>query len=112
MFPVDKVPPKVIQPLSVDQFFSHVLVPETALLLIQEDMSLSTREYALQVMRESKEYGVMMFPEHGQPDDVEKVGEKLAWERARRQRKVLEARGETDDDIRKQVEKEEEETKS
>jgi hypothetical protein len=111
MFPIKTVSPDVVSPLSVDQFFTNVLVPEAALLLIKEDMSLNTREDAIQVMQESKEYGIMMFSEQAQPDDVAEIGEKFARERAQEQRKLLEEMHETDADIKRQVEKEEREAR-
>lgn len=83
-----------------------MLVPETAVLLIQEDMGLPTKEEAHRVLNESKKYGLAMFPEQAQTKEVADVGEDLARERARAQRKLLEKRGETDADVKREVQKE------
>jgi hypothetical protein len=48
----------------VREFFLSVLVPEAAALLIEEDMNC-THEEALITLRESRQYGQMMFPDRG-----------------------------------------------
>ncbi|KIJ55656.1 hypothetical protein M422DRAFT_199977 [Sphaerobolus stellatus SS14] len=111
IFPQDSIADDNVYPLSPDQFTTHVLVPESALLLIQEDMNLDDRAAALKIMEESKQFGVSMYPEQAQGDDVTEVGERLAKQRAEERRKLLEERGETDADVRRQVEEEEREAK-
>lgn len=85
---------------------TRVLVPETAVLLIQNDMRLSTKEEALRVLDESKKYGVAMFPEQAQGEEAAEIGEQLAKERAKERRKLLEERGEADADVQRQVDRE------
>lgn len=64
-----------IQPLNVANFVRRVLVPEAASLLIQEDLQIS-RDQALKVMKESREYGAAMFPESDGSDDEAQQAEK------------------------------------
>ena len=71
--------------------------------LIQEDMHLSTKEEAICVVDESRKYGLAMFPEHAQGEEVAEIGEQLAKERAKERRRALERRGEADADIKRQV---------
>ncbi|KAB5590832.1 RTC4-like domain containing protein [Ceratobasidium theobromae] len=52
------------KPLTTRQFFMSVLVPEAAALLIEEDMDC-THEEALVTLRESRQYGLAMFPDRG-----------------------------------------------
>ena len=106
LFPSDDIPLTSVDPLTPDQFLTRVLVPETAVLLIQVDMCLPTKEEALRVLDESKKYGVAMFPEQAQGEEAAEVGEQLARERAKERRKLLEERGEADADVHKQVEQE------
>ncbi|KAF8586369.1 hypothetical protein K439DRAFT_1408955 [Ramaria rubella] len=105
LFPPSDIPDSV-EPLTPDQFLTRVLVPETAVLLIQEDMNLSTRGEVLRVLDESKKYGLAMFPEQAQGEDIAEIGENLAKERARIRRKELEEMGEADADVKRQVERE------
>lgn len=66
LFPPDDMPLTSVDPLTLDQFLTRVLVPETAVLLIQTDISLSTKAEALRVLDDSKKYGLAMFPEQAQ----------------------------------------------
>ncbi|KAJ1306596.1 hypothetical protein OPQ81_007595 [Rhizoctonia solani] len=52
------------KPLTTRQFFTSVLVPEAAALLIKQDMDC-TYEEALTILRESRQYGLAMFPDRG-----------------------------------------------
>ena len=106
LFSPDTIPLTSVEPLTPSQFLTRVLVPETAMLLIQEDMHLSTKEETLRVLDESKKYGVAMFPEQAQGDEVAEIGERLAKERAKERRKILERRGEADADVKREVERE------
>ena len=106
LFSPDTIPLTSVDPLTPSQFLTRVLVPETAMLLIQEDMHLSTKEETLRVLDESKKYGVAMFPEQAQGDEVAEIGERLARERAKERRKILEKRGEADADVKREVERE------
>ncbi|KAJ3839429.1 RTC4-like domain-containing protein [Lentinula raphanica] len=66
LFPPETTHPDLVAPLSPKEFINRVLLPEVALRLIMEDKSLSgpsgARE-ALEILRDSTSYGVMMFPE-------------------------------------------------
>ena len=64
LFNLKTYPNTTFFPLTPVQFFQYVLLPETAVLLIMEDM-LQTREEAIRTMRESASYGVAMFPDDG-----------------------------------------------
>jgi hypothetical protein len=68
MFP--KIPPLKIEPLSVEQFFLHVLVPEAAAHLIREDMNISIDDFdeAYDIMEKSRKYGMARFPDHLESD--------------------------------------------
>lgn len=55
-------------PLDANTFFEMVLVPEVAVLLIMED-TLMGREEAIEILKESREYGSAMFPDD--EDDVD-----------------------------------------
>jgi len=74
-------------------------------------MGFSTKEEALHVLDESKRYGLAMFPEQAQTKEVADVGEDLARERARAQRKLLEERGEADADVKREVQREQRQAK-
>lgn len=88
----------------------RVLVPEVAMRLIQEDMNLhgaSGSSKALQVLRDSSKYGVVMFPDDnadkGDIDDLDQLGaaDLIVMERARKRRKELE-----EEEIREEAEEE------
>jgi hypothetical protein len=99
-----------IAPLTFKQFMQRVLVPEVAIRLIQEDMNLhgaSGSSKALQVLRDSSKYGVVMFPDDnadkGDIDDFDQLGaaDLIVMERARKRRKELE-----EEEIREEAEEE------
>lgn len=73
LFPPDDMPLTSVDPLTLDQFITRVLVPETAVLLIQTDISLSTKAEALRVLDDSKKYGLAMFPEQAQGERQPKL---------------------------------------
>ncbi|CAE6483526.1 unnamed protein product [Rhizoctonia solani] len=73
------------RPLSARQFFMSVLVPEAAALLIEQDMDCTHQE-ALITLRESRQYGLAMFPDRGgffgsgKGDHMDEAGAKqLEW---------------------------------
>ncbi|EUC59143.1 RTC4-like domain protein [Rhizoctonia solani AG-3 Rhs1AP] len=73
------------RPLTARQFFTSVLVPEAAALLIEQDMDC-THEEALVTLRESRQYGLAMFPDRGgffgsgKGDHMDEAGAKqLKW---------------------------------
>ncbi|CAE7092761.1 unnamed protein product [Rhizoctonia solani] len=73
------------RPLTARQFFMSVLVPEAAALLIERDMDC-THEEALSTLRESRQYGLTMFPDRGgffgsgKGDHMDEAGAKqLKW---------------------------------
>ena len=71
-------------PLVSGDFIRQVLIPEAALSLIMEDMSLN-RHASLKILRESAEYGVAMFPDEGGTN----VGENIVKQRAKNRRKEI-----------------------
>lgn len=90
-----KIPPERIAPLDQNSFRSRVLLPETALLLIREDLAENPewagkkvpKKVALKVMKDSAKYGSAMFPE----DDGETgVGDQALKKRAKARRKEIE----------------------
>ncbi|KAG9104232.1 hypothetical protein FRC06_004216 [Ceratobasidium sp. 370] len=64
LFP--ELSPEECKPLQPREFFLSVLVPEAAALLVEQDMNC-TRKEALVILRESRQYGQMMFPDRGDP---------------------------------------------
>ncbi|EJF64057.1 hypothetical protein DICSQDRAFT_81010, partial [Dichomitus squalens LYAD-421 SS1] len=103
LFPPADFHPDATLPLTPSDFISLVLVPEAAMRLIMEDLSLP-RDQAIETLRESVEYGVAMFPvdegegEAGSNNSSAKgggqlvvgAGEQMFMERARVRRKELE----------------------
>lgn len=87
MFPPLHFPSNSTSPLSPADFVQSVLLPETAVSLIMEDMQLSRKE-AITTMRESAQYGVAMFPD----DNAEgySAGEVVVKKRADARRRQLE----------------------
>ncbi|RDX48131.1 hypothetical protein OH76DRAFT_1383903 [Lentinus brumalis] len=99
LFPPTGFHPDATLPLTPADFITLVLVPEAAVHLIMEDLSLPRGE-AIETLRESVEYGVAMFPAD---DEGELAGggfgsksgklgatEKMFMDRARVRRKELE----------------------
>jgi hypothetical protein len=84
-----------VQPFDADFFRSHVLVPEAALLLIQEDLSTQPkwtervvpRGVALEVLQRSAAYGKAMFAEE---DGTDGVADQEVRQRATIRRKEIE----------------------
>ncbi|CAE6359115.1 unnamed protein product [Rhizoctonia solani] len=77
--------PEETKPLTTRQFFTSVLVPEAAVLLIEQDMDCAHEE-ALIILRESRQYGLAMFPDRGgffgsgKDDHMDEAGAKqLKW---------------------------------
>jgi hypothetical protein len=77
--------PEDTKPLTTRQFFTSVLVPEAAVLLIEQDMDCAHEE-ALIILRESRQYGLAMFPDRGgffgsgKDDHMDEAGAKqLKW---------------------------------
>ncbi|KAI0741663.1 RTC4-like domain-containing protein [Daedaleopsis nitida] len=99
LFPPTDFHPDATLPLTPSDFIALILVPEAAVHLIIEDLSLS-RSKAIETLRDSVEYGVAMFPaDEGEGDignavqsEGERVGatEQIFMERARARRKELE----------------------
>lgn len=100
MFPLDSFDPATVAPFTANEFIQRILVPEVALRLIMEDRGLKGlmgAETALQVLRDSTAYGVVMFPEdsgEGARRNDHKldagVGDRIVMERARKRRKEIE----------------------
>ncbi|KAG8739791.1 hypothetical protein FRC10_005174 [Ceratobasidium sp. 414] len=83
LFP--ELSPEECRPLQPREFFLSVLVPEAATLLVEQDMNC-THEQALVILRESRQYGQMMFPDRGdllglgESDRMDEAGAKqLQW---------------------------------
>lgn len=102
MFP--SIQSEKISPLDLASYYSLVLVPETALLLIQDDLQLKkgkggtvTRSQALKILRKSTKYGLAIFPvaDGNQPN----AGDDIARRRARKMRKLRDQ--EEEDELRK-----------
>ena len=99
MFPPAGFHPDATLPLTPADLISLVLVPEAAVRLIMEDLSLP-RDEAIETLRESVEYGVAMFPvDEGEGETgsvkgegklVVGAGEQMFMDRARARRKELE----------------------
>jgi hypothetical protein len=58
-------------PLDHKAFMTHVLVPEAACLLIQDDLQISSHAEALALLLRSQKYGQAMFPDRGEDDGIE-----------------------------------------
>ncbi|KIM20203.1 hypothetical protein M408DRAFT_13122 [Serendipita vermifera MAFF 305830] len=92
MFPT--IPGEKTAPLELSNYYSLVLVPEVALLLIQgdlqkrkgEDEGRATRSQALKVLRKSTKYGLAIFPMAD--GDKTNFGDDIARNRARKMRKL------------------------
>ncbi|KAG2058681.1 hypothetical protein BDR06DRAFT_828584, partial [Suillus hirtellus] len=61
LFPLSSFEPSSIAPLTPAEFIQLVLIPETAVGLIMQDLCLD-RDDAIVTLRESSQYGVAMFP--------------------------------------------------
>ena len=57
-----------IHPLKSSEFIRRVLVPEAAVLLIQEDRDIS-RAQAIQTLEDSRRYGMVVFPDTADSDE-------------------------------------------
>lgn len=88
LFPPGSLEPSKTHPLSPMDFIHYVLVPQVGLMLIQEDLHLSSEE-ALKTMRESRRYGVAMFPHESDFDKIDAADE-VTIEQARKRRRELE----------------------
>lgn len=94
MFP--SIPGEKITPLELSNYYSLVLVPEVALLLIlgdlqgkeDDDEAMVTRSKALKVLRKSTKYGIAVFP--AAEGDKSNFGDDIARQRARKMRKLRE----------------------
>lgn len=101
MFPVAEMDSSLFLPVTHGDFLRRILVPETALRLIMEDLELTGEEgtkEALKVLRESSEYGAGMFPDDdgggGQEDsECMTVGDQIVMERARGKRRKVQFEG-------------------
>lgn len=101
LFPT--LPADKIYPLDLNTYRSLVLVPETALLLIQEDLRMKhgpnkdiTRSLALKVLRKSHKYGLAMFPVGDGESFV--AGDALARNRAKKNKLSAELPAQLDDE--------------
>lgn len=92
-----------ISPLDLASYYSLVLVPETALLLIRDDLQKKkrngetiTRSQALKTLRKSTKYGLAIFPVAD--GDQTNAGDDIARRRARKMRKLRDQ--EAEDELR------------
>ena len=86
MFPPEKLSDGAFEPLNEAEFIQRVLLPETGLQLIKEDRECGDVE-ALRTMRDSAIYGMSMFPDLGEKDEVRTA---IVEDRARKRRKEIE----------------------
>ncbi|KAI0794127.1 RTC4-like domain-containing protein [Fomes fomentarius] len=119
LFPPADFHPDATLPLTPSDFIALVLVPEAAVRLIIDDLSLP-RDKAIETLRESVEYGVAMFPaDEGEGDLANESAlgsqggrlgatETMFMERARARRKEIEEeeRREEEEALRAQTETE------
>lgn len=91
LFPFSAWDKESISPLTPMQATEFILVPETAISLIAEDMEESYDE-AIATMRRSSRYGSLIFPSHDSDDDG--LEDDIVRERAaiRRRQVVIEDR--------------------
>ena len=89
MFPLETLRSEKIAPLPVTDFIQRILVPETAIALVREDMGTDEEE-ALKTLRDSSSYGAAMFPVTDKEGAEDEVHDKLLKERARAKRKEIE----------------------
>jgi hypothetical protein len=103
MFPLASIHPSLTHPLTPNEFYQRILIPQVGLLLIREDLNVST-ENALNTMRDSVAYGVAMFPVDSDleapgsewdgevlREDRLGIADKIMLERARKRRVELDA---------------------
>ncbi|EIW78974.1 hypothetical protein CONPUDRAFT_59209, partial [Coniophora puteana RWD-64-598 SS2] len=64
LFPPSSFDAALIAPLAPAEFIQRILVPETAVRLVMQDLGQPPDE-ALRTLRESAQYGVAMFPDAG-----------------------------------------------
>lgn len=101
LFPPSSMDTRLIKPFTPTEFIELVLVPEVAVRLIMEDNDLDPddKEHnlrAVNIMRESAQYGVSMFPDpdtngdkRGVHDGVRNAADDIAVERATARRQEL-----------------------
>ncbi|KAF8124444.1 nuclear condensing complex subunit [Boletus edulis] len=91
LFPPSAFNMSLVEPLTLIEFIQLVLVPEVAIRLIAEDLSVNMDE-ALRTLHDSAKYGVGMFPDMSEncaDEDKMSVADQIAMERARARRKEL-----------------------
>ena len=93
LFPAVKMDPSLFMPLTWISFLQRVLIPETALLLIMEDLKVKGEEgsqEALKVLQESSEYGAGMFPDNDEEEEnCITVADKIVMKRALKKQKNI-----------------------
>ncbi|GLB43350.1 putative RTC4-like domain containing protein [Lyophyllum shimeji] len=121
LFPPTAIDPRLVAPLTPNEFVQRILVPEVGVRLIMEDMGLdeSKVEEAVRILRESANYGVAMFPvdEGDEGDGVRSSGklgvaDSIVMERARKRRKELEADEQEQEEQREMEEEAEKQRKA
>lgn len=71
LFPALTTHTAAFKPLDSMTFVTAVLVPECALLLIKDDLKLSSDKEALRVLLDSQAFGVAAHPDRGEDDDMQ-----------------------------------------
>ncbi|KAG1793098.1 RTC4-like domain-containing protein [Suillus plorans] len=113
LFPLSSFEPSSIAPLTPAEFIQLVLIPETAVGLIMQDLCLD-RDDAIVTLRESSQYGVAMFPDTGfgkgaatgyDDNDDEGVADRIVMERAKARRLELEEEEELEEQMWKEERK-------
>lgn len=61
-------------PFDSTTFISRVLVPETAILLIKDDLGITSDEAACRVLFASQKFGSALFPDRGEDDNIDSIG--------------------------------------
>ena len=79
--------PHQVAPFTPPAFIQRVLVPETAVRMIMEDLGQDYRE-AVKTLRDSARYGVAMFPDNNNSPGT--AGEAIVKERAKARRREIE----------------------
>jgi hypothetical protein len=88
MFPEKTLEPYDLSPLGWNEIIFEFLLPEVAVLLIQDDLRVS-REDAIDTLHRSRVFGTLMHP----LEDESVVVEDLVWEQAQRHRSTARKTG-------------------
>ncbi len=86
LFPAVKMVPSLFKPLTWISFLQRILIPETALLLIMEDLKLKEKRDSKRLSRSCRKVqsmGQECFPDNDEEEeDCMTVGDKIVMKRA------------------------------